>query len=88
MKNKLKVLAIAYHRNGIGGAPFNVIIFSDDDGASRKLAIVFDAPYHVAVLDIAKLAELDVRFGSNSWRGDEFEPGLRAEITRHWNNQP
>lgn len=32
------------------------------------------------VLDVAKLAEGDIAFGSNSWRGDDYEPDLRRAI--------
>ena len=35
-------------------------------------------PHHCAVLDVDKLALGDIAFGSNSWRGDHYEPHLRA----------
>lgn len=69
----------AYHRNGICGAPFHTILFQDTE-AGRMVGIVFDNPYHVAVLDIDKLALGDIAFGSNSWRGDRYEPTLRKAI--------
>ena len=86
----IKVRAIDYHRNGIGGAPFHVDLFDEDKNADpadqgRKVAIVFEGPWHTAVLDIARLAAGDVEFGSNSWRGDEYEPHLRKAI--HSNNE-
>jgi hypothetical protein len=78
---KLNVIAIDFHRNGIGGAPFHVVLFEDDVlEATRKLGIVFDSPDHVAVFDTAKLAAGDIAFGSNSWRGDQYESGLRLAI--------
>lgn len=76
--NIRQVISLVRHRNGICGAPFNVILF--DDGESRKIGIVFDAPHHCAVLDLAKLAAGDIAFGSNSYRGDSFEPALRRII--------
>jgi hypothetical protein len=76
--NIRQVISLARHRNGICGAPFNVILF--DDGESQKVGIVFDAPHHCAVLDLAKLATGDIAFGSNSYRGDRFEPALRRVI--------
>lgn len=70
---------IAHHRNGGGGASFWVVRFID--GAHRlMLAVVFDAPHHVAVFESASLAAGDIEFGSNSWRGDGYEPHLRAAI--------
>ena len=72
---ELQVQAASRHRNGMCGAPFHVVLFNHED--SRKVAIVFDAPDHCAVLDVAKLAAGDIAFGSNSWRGDVFEETLR-----------
>jgi hypothetical protein len=78
---KLTIIDIAHHRNGIDGAPFTAILFDETDpDASRKLAILFDEPYHCAVLDVAKLFAGDIAFGSNSWRGDTYEPSLRKAI--------
>jgi hypothetical protein len=84
---RIKVRAIDSHRNGVGGAPFHVAIFDEDKSADpedrgRKVGIVFEEPHHCAVLDIAKLAAGDIAFGSNSWRGDEYEPHLRRAIKR------
>ena len=76
---KLTIIDIAHHRNGICGAPFTAVLFEDSGPeGSRKIGILFDQPYHCAVLDIAKLAAGDIAFASNSWRGDQYEPYLRA----------
>jgi hypothetical protein len=78
---KSNIIAIARHRNGICGAPFSVVLFEDSSPeGSRKVGIVFDEPHHCAVLDLARLTAGDIRFGSNSWRGDHYEPHLRAAI--------
>jgi hypothetical protein len=79
----LNIIDIAFHRNGIGGAPFDVALFVDHgpDG-TRKVAILFETPHHCAVLDVDKLAQGDIAFGSNSWRGDQYEPHLRKEIVK------
>ena len=82
-KPRVRVMVIdsAHHRNGICGAPFHVVLFDDvDDENTRKVGILFDAPYHSAVLDVAKLAEGDIAFGSNSYRGDVFEDALRSRL--------
>jgi hypothetical protein len=80
---KLKIIAIAFHRNGISGAPFEVVLFEDKgEEGSRKVAILFDEDAHCAVLDVAKLAAGDIDFGSNSWRGDCYEPRLRQAIRK------
>lgn len=69
-----------YHRNGISGAPFHVLIFRDED-EGRMLGIVFDEEYHVAVFNLDKLALGNITFGVNSWRGDQYEPFLRTAIS-------
>jgi hypothetical protein len=77
----LKIINFATHRNGITGAPFVVVLFEDQvEESSLKVAILFDAPYYCAVLDVGKLAKGDIAFGSNSWRGDSFEKSLRKAI--------
>jgi 23S rRNA G2445 N2-methylase RlmL len=35
------------------------------------------------VLDIGLLATGDIAFGSNSWRGDDYEAHLRQAIASH-----
>jgi hypothetical protein len=77
---RIRVVDFAYHRNGICGAPFHVVLFHDTDENTRKLGILFDEPHHCAVLDVARLAEGRIAFGVNSYRGDVFEPVLRKAI--------
>lgn len=76
---KLRIIDIAFHRNGICGAPFNVFLF-EDEGDGRKVGIVFEQKGHCAVLAVDKLASGDIAFGSNSWRGDHYESDLREQI--------
>lgn len=77
----INVVDWAYHRNGISGAPFHVILFDDTgDENTRKVGIVFEEPYHCAVLDVAKLAGGSIAFGVNSYRGDTFEASLRKAL--------
>jgi hypothetical protein len=68
------VISMDSHRNGISGVPFNVIVFEATEGM-RMVGIVFDSDGDLprcAVLDIDKLNNNDVAFGSNSFRGDYF----------------
>ncbi len=81
MKLKLHIEQIQHHRNGISGAPFHVLIFRDPE-VGRMLGIVFDQKYHVAAFNLDKLFVGDIAFGSNSWRGDVYEPQLRRAITQ------
>jgi hypothetical protein len=79
---KLTIIATARHRNGVHGAPFDVVLFQEKGrSASRKVGIVFDLPHCCAVLDVAMLAAGDIAFGSNSWRGDHYEDSLRRAVS-------
>jgi hypothetical protein len=86
---RIKTFTIARHRNGVAGQPFAVILFKEHgQGGSRKVGIVFDEPGYCAVLDIGLLAAGDIAFGSNSWRGDDYEPLLRQAIETNNGRQP
>ena len=74
----IKNVKIDHHRNGIAGEPFHVATF--EHGERRMVGIVLDGAGQVAVLDVDMLAAGDIAFGSNSWRGDEFEGALRKAI--------
>jgi hypothetical protein len=81
---RIHVIDTAYHRNGICGAPFHVVLFHDtDDENRRKVGILFEEPYHCAVLDVVKLAWGEIAFGVNSYRGDRFEAALRSALKFH-----
>lgn len=79
---QLHIEQVQTHRNGIGGAPFHVLVFRDPD-EGRMLGIVFEQKYHVAVFNLDKLALGNIAFGVNSWRGDKYEPHLRQAIAKH-----
>lgn len=78
-----KVHQVARHRNGIGGEPFYAVLFDGPSG-DRLLGIVHDEPSYCSVIQAAPLSdsEVGVEFGGNSWRGDKFEPELRAAIAK------
>ena len=84
---KLQIENIQYHRNGICGAPFHVLIFRDPD-EGRMVGIVFDQEHHVAVFNLDKLAIGNIAFGVNSWRGDRYEPSLRKAIAKQQHATP
>lgn len=80
---RIKVTEIARHRNGVGGNPFHAVTFTAHVGgrkATTFLATVFDGQGNIAVIATSLLATMGVEFGSNSWRGDDFEPTVREAI--------
>lgn len=78
----MHVKSIAFHRNGVSGASFHLVRFTDEKGA-ELIASVFSSPGHVAVHDVHLAANDEIRFKYNSWRGDWYERRLRAAI-KNW----
>ncbi len=78
---KLRIDTIQHHPNGISGAPFHVVLFRDAD-EGRMVGVVFEPEHHVAVFNLHRIVQGDIAFGSNSWRGDVYEPYLRRAIDR------
>ena len=80
------VTEIAYHRNGMSGIGFHAIRFvgcpSETSGLARFLAIVTEDEGGCFVICEDLLAEHGVRFGFNSWRGDNYEEELREAIAK------
>jgi hypothetical protein len=78
---KLEVLAVDYHRNGIDGLPFKVAIVYDSFYGDKKLVVMFEEKNATAVFSLDKLiAEVDIKSISNSWRGDIYDEALRKEL--------
>lgn len=76
---KLDIITQDFHRNGVGGAPFNVYLADDEDG-DIKLIVAFADKAHTAVFSLEKLAHGDIHFFSNSWRGDVFRAALDEQL--------
>jgi len=66
---QIKDLTGRYHRNGVSGEGFWVLSFRHF--GRRLQAVVFEAKGHCAVTSGSI---------SECWRGDDFEPALRAKI--------
>ncbi len=79
--NMIKIDDMDYHRNGVTGDPFWVVLFTDKDNGPM-VAIVFDLPNAIpcAVLQRDLLAEGNITFGENSWRGDSYHKALMGAI--------
>jgi hypothetical protein len=66
------------------GVGFHVVLFRD--GKNSMLGIKFDnvegdKTEYTAILNVSKLTDGDIAFGSNSYRGDEFDEDMAA-----WSN--
>lgn len=82
---QLSNIRIEYHRNGISGEPFYACLFDciESGEERRMMAVVFSEDSHCAVLDVDLLAQGNIVFGENSWRGDRYESLLRKAI-KEW----
>jgi hypothetical protein len=81
---KISVDSVAHHRNGIMGNSFHVVLFCSSRLANDLLVgVVFEEKGNVAVLDVDQLSDGDLDFGSNSFRGDDFEADLRAAVKEY-----
>jgi hypothetical protein len=79
--DRLQIIDLDFHRNGVAGRPFKVALVDDANEGDVKLVIMFEEEGYTAVLSVDKLHEdEDISFGSNSWRGDEYETALRSEM--------
>jgi hypothetical protein len=90
-KETIQVQDVDYHRNGVGGEGFHVVLFHHQE-YGPMVGILFDGPGRVAVLQREKLAQGNIRMhadnglgeqeglGGNAWRGDHFEGSLRAAV--------
>ena len=72
---KIKLLSAEWHRNGVSGEPFITGLFTDEDGHTKMFVDFGEMRF--AVLQVDKLAEGDIGFGSNSWRGDYYAGKIR-----------
>lgn len=87
---RLKVEQIAYHRNGVCGEPFHVVLFRDGSGRGM-VAIVLDekatdGTVPIFVLDNKLLNQNEIRSDYNAWRGDTYAPELYRAIAE-WEAQ-
>lgn len=84
MKNTTtKIIDIDYHRNGVRGNGFHVVLFDWKEESSpkrRMIATIFADSGNCAVYEVAQLNKGNIKFGSNSWCGDEFEKDMRKAI--------
>ncbi len=83
---------VEYHRNGVSGTPFHVVLFdcADQGEVQHLVGVVFpnntkeDKNFpRTAVFDTEKLAAGEIGFGRNSFRGDRFDADLRSAISSY-----
>lgn len=86
----ITVEQIDYHRNGISGEGFHVVLFHDDIENIPMMGVVFgmgnlEIPdeCRVAVFNRDLLKQDVIAFGFNSFRGDHYAYGLYQAI-RDW----
>ena len=84
MMNKIKVQQTAYHRNGVKGNGYYLVLFKD--GREDRLAIVFEDRGNVAIINPHLINAGVIAFGEASYRCEDYEPELRQAIDK-WENE-
>jgi len=78
---KIQIRQIAHHRNGVAGEGFHAILFYPyRKPRELMLATLFQGRGRCAVIRLDLIEDHGVTFGENSWRGDDYEPALRAAV--------
>lgn len=86
MKMIKNIIGVSYHRNGVQGTPFNVVLFTDSHTGEKMVGIIpaFDKnPNNAFVLSVDKMVQDNIRFAENSWRGDNYADELKEAIKKH-----
>lgn len=71
----IEIREVAYHRNGIAGLPFYVVLFNDtDEGMFNQLATIDGDGKDCRVINmgIALHGRIGQVIGMNTWRGDRY----------------
>jgi hypothetical protein len=87
--SNLRVTKSDYHRNGVSGEGFHVVLFDwvkEGDEQKGMCAFVFSQLGRIAVTKVGELAYGNIEFGNgNSWRGDHFEEDIRKYLSEKEN---
>jgi hypothetical protein len=83
----VKIKDIDYHRNGVSGKGFYVVLFKDRTGdvmESEMLAVVDPESYIATyVIGLDSLNNLEIGIGmGNHWRGDHYASVVRKAINK------
>ena len=76
----IEIRDVAYHRNGVAGLPFYVVLFNDtDEGMFNQVATIDEDGEDCRVIN-AGLVVIASEIGSrpmNTWRGDRYLSQIR-----------
>jgi|PersoiStandDraft_1058852.scaffolds.fasta_scaffold07149_7 hypothetical protein len=70
-----EIQSVSYHRNGMAGARFYRVAFTEAQTGERLIAVVSDTADFVAVIHATN--------PESRWRPDDFAGELREAIERH-----
>jgi hypothetical protein len=79
---KIKIVSVAFHRNGIFGNGFYTILFDEKDEGRMVASLFSGSSGYCAVYNVNKLVKGDIKAGSNSYRGDVYESVLRPMLEK------
>lgn len=85
----IEIREVAYHRNGVSGLPFWVVLFNDtDEGMFNQLATIDEDGKDCRVINmgIAMFGRIGQDVGMNTWRGDYYLQKIKEAMQEHKNN--
>jgi hypothetical protein len=85
----IEIRDVAYHRNGISGLPFWVVLFNDTDaGMFNQVATIDEDGKDCRVINaglVVTAGEIGNRH-MNTWRGDYYLQKIKEAMQEHKNN--
>jgi len=82
----IEIRDIAYHRNGVAGLPFYVVLFNDPDkGMFNQVATIDEDGKDCRVINaglVMTASEIGTRH-MNKWRGDEYLLLIKEAMQEH-----
>jgi len=77
----IEIRDVAYHRNGVAGLPFYVVLFNDtDEGMFNQVATIDEDGEDCRVINaglITNSGHIGQQIGMNTWRGDRYLSQIR-----------
>ena len=86
----IEIRDVAYHRNGIAGLPFYVVLFNDTDkGMFNQVATIDEDGKDCRVINagmVVTAGEIGTRH-MNKWRGDRYLHKIKEAMREYRHNE-
>ena len=85
----IEIRDVAYHRNGVCGLPFYVVLFNDTDvGMFNQVATIDEDGKDCRVINAGLIITAgDLHQHMNKWRGDQYLSMIKEAMREHRHNE-